>query len=54
MAALKPLTVECPACGMPIETPLALTSGEPNGNTLPVTLTPDLTPIANHAASHAE
>lgn len=52
MAALEPLQLDCPACGEPIEIPLALTIGEPDGNTLPVTLTPDLAPITEHAAKH--
>lgn len=54
MAAMRPLIVECPACGDPIEIPLALTIAEPDGNTVPVTLNPDLTPITAHAAQHRE
>lgn len=54
MPAFNSVRVDCPVCGEAIEVPLAATTGEADGNTLPVTLIPDLTPITVHAAEHAE
>jgi len=53
VAALNSVTVDCPACGQPIHVPLTATTGEADGNTVPVTITPDLAPISAHAATHA-
>jgi hypothetical protein len=54
VAALNSVHIDCPACGETINIPLQAVCGEPDGNTVPITLTPDLTPITAHAAQHRE
>lgn len=54
MASLNSVRVDCPACGQTINVPITVVTGAPDGNKLPVTLTPDLAPITAHAAEHRE
>lgn len=54
MAALNAVSVDCPTCGQTINVPITAVAGAPDGTMLPVTITPDLTPISAHAAEHQE
>lgn len=55
MAAVSPISVQCPACELPIEIQLRLSKGAPSGgrNTVVINVHSDHTAaIADHIAAH--